>query len=194
MKRKILILSVMITLLVCVSSIVIPNVYAYVHRNRNLNGETKVGHAEIVAINNPTLLNRISFNEKNEVDAVVSVDLDCNIDAVIRVKILPKFYDSVDRNVVISNNLIYVFDNSWGSWLNDDGYMCFYFNKSVKNKDNIRVLNSVRVNDENLAIYQSYKIELIVEVDIIQTNAIDYNNHPWKDNAPSEWIEIIKNI
>lgn len=194
MKRKILILSTLVAILISVCTVVIPNVYAYIHRKRDLEGATKVGHAEIVTINNPTISSRLSFSEGNKVDVEVSVDLDCNVDAVMRVKILPKFYDLADRNVILPNNLIYNFSNTEGNWIRDDSYMCFYLDKNVKNKNNVIVLNSVIVDNGNLELYQNYKIELIVEVDIIQTNSIDYDNHPWKDNAPAQWLEIVKDI
>ena len=168
--------------------------YAYINRIRELEANAKVGHAEIVSIENPSLTNKVVFGSGEDVPLLISLNLDCNVDAVVRVKIAPKYYDSFDRTVSLPNNIIYNFDSSIGEWVSDGFNMCFYLDASVKDLETLKIMNTISFSQDDVSLYEGCSIEFVVEADILQTKGIDYENHPWKDNAPSAWLEKVKTI
>ena len=176
-----------------ISSITI-GIATYVHRQHEIESTTKIGHAEIVSISNPSKQNKISITDSNSKDLQISINLDCNIDAVVRVKISPRYYDDFDRVVVLPNNIIYSTNSTQGNWIADSSNMCFYFNKSVKNISTLYFLDTFSLKSESIDDYLNCSVDFIVEVDILQTSAIDYDNHPWKSNAPEAWLEQVKSI
>ena len=191
-KSKMIIIIVAFALLLIVASTV--GAYAYIRTQKDAEFQTKVGHAEIVSVENSTTENKIAIGDGSLKSANIKINLDCNIDAVIRVKISPRYFDNFDRVSVLPNNVIYNFDNTAGNWIADSNNMCFYLNSSVKNLDSVNFINSVSFSTTNIENYENCTLDFIVEVDILQTAGIDYNNHPWKDNAPAEWLETVKNI
>ena len=70
-------------------------------------------------------------------------NLDCNVDAVVRVKIVHVYYDEFENVVVLPNNIIYNTDSTFGNWVKDESNMCFYFDESVKNFRELIVINSI---------------------------------------------------
>ena len=190
--KKIILISILLFLSLSVVGGTIA--YAYIYRQREIEGNSKVGHCEIVSIQNPTVENKINIGNGEDKSLNISISLDCNINAVVRVKITPKYYDSFDRTVVLPNNIIYNTDSSQGNWMADEFNMCFYFDNSVKNIETLSFSNSISFSQENIALYQDHFLDFVIEADILQTSAVDYSNHPWKDNAPEEWIEKVKLI
>ena len=168
--------------------------FAYIYRERKIDGTSKVGHCQIVSISNPTLDQKINIENGVDKNLNISISLDCNINAVVRIKITPKYYDSFPRTVVFPNNIIYGTDTTEGNWIADDFNMCFYFDSSVKGIQTLNFINTISFNQENIDLYQNHYLDFVVEADILQTSAIDYNNHPWKDNAPEQWLEKVKLI
>ena len=168
--------------------------YAYIYRQREIEGNSKVGHCEIVSISNPTAERKINIAAGESQDLKISISLDCNINAVVRVKITPKYYDSFDRTVILPNNIIYNTNTSQGNWMADEFNLCFYFDNTVKNIETLDFINSISFNQQNIGLYQNHYLDFVIEADILQTSAIDYDNHPWKDNAPQEWLNKVKLI
>lgn len=191
-KSKMIIILIAFAILLIVAASV--GTYAYIRREKSAESQTKVGHAEIVSVDNSTAENRIEIGDGSQKSVNIKINLDCNIDAVIRVKISPRYFDDFDRVSVLPNNIIYNFDNTAGNWIADSNNMCFYLDSSVKDITSVDFINSVSFSANNISNYQNCTLDFIVEVDILQTAAVDYNNHPWKDNAPAEWLEIVKNI
>ena len=190
--KKIILISILVFLSLSVVGGTIA--YAYIYRQKEIEGNSKVGHCQIVSISNPTKETKLNIGNGESQDLTISVNLDCNINAVVRIKISPKYYDSFDRTVTLPNNVIYNTDTSKGNWMADEFNMCFYFDASVKNIQTLNFTNSISFNQENIDLYKNLSLDFIIEADILQTSAIDYNNHPWKDNAPSQWLEKVKSI
>ena len=185
-----------IAILTCFSISCIGGViaFAYAFKQREIAGESKVGHCEINSIYNPTAETKLLIGDGEEKPFSVLVMLDCNIDAVVRVKITPKYFDKSDRTIIMPNNVIYNTDSSQGNWMSNDFNICFYFDASVKNVSTLKFTNSISFRQENINEYQDLSISFIIEADILQTGSIDYNNHPWADSAPLLWLEKVKNI
>jgi len=191
-KIKIPIIIIILFTTIILSSVV--GVSAYIHRQREIESSTKIGHAQIVSISNPTTIQKVIINDGLTQNLNISINLDCNIDAVVRVKISPRYFDSFERINLLPNNVTYSFNASQGSWIPDENNMCFYFDSSVKDITVLNFIDSISFDNETINEYENHSVDFIIEADILQTNTIDYNNHPWKDNAPSTWIEKIKNI
>lgn len=189
--KKIALISILLVLSLSVVGGTIA--YAYISRERNIEGGSKVGHCQIISISNPTLNSKIKISDQTQ-DLNISISLDCNINAVVRVKIIPKYYDIFDRTVNLPNNIIYNTENDEGTWIADEYNMCFYYDTSVKDVEILNFINSISFDQENNSLYENHTVEFIIEADILQTSAIDYNNHPWKDNAPEEWLNRVKLI
>lgn len=188
--KKILIPAFAIVLVVAFASI---SVLAYIHREREIEGQTKIGTAKVVSITNSTSNSHVLFQEGACV-VDISVNLSCNIDAILRFRVAPKFYDENDRLVVIPNIVGYNLDQSGEGWISDGNNMCFYYKGLVKNVDSLNLIDSITFDEGKIEDFEGYSVELIIEVDVLQHRAINYNNHPWQDNAPLEWIDLMKNL
>ena len=167
-------------------------IYALKYKEKNVSYGTQVGQAKIVSINNSTKTSKIELSANSSHQINVSVNLSCNVDGVVRVKVSPRFYNELDQLTVLPNNLTYVFNETQGQWLSDANYMCFYFNETVKNISTLNFLSSILTPNNELL--NGYKLDLVVEAEILQLNGVDYANHPWKDNAPAEWLNKFKNL
>lgn len=188
-KRKNLVMILLICIACFLSTTAIVS-FAVAYKQNQEKHTTTIGRTKIVSIDNSTL-SKLEYKTSGSSEAHIKINLDCNVDAVIRVKVSPRFYDENDRIIVVPNNLEYVFDSTKGTWTADQNNMCFYFNGSVKDLTEIDFIREIKFSNHN---YENYKFDLIVEADILQMAVIDYSNHPWKDNAPQEWINLSKNI
>ena len=192
--KKVKISLVLVILVICIAVSSIIGVSAYIHRLRELESNTKIGHAEIISLINPTTNNKLTITEETNQNINVSINLDCNVDAVIRVKISPRYYDSAERIIILPNNIKYNFDTTHGNWIADDLNMCFYLDSTVKDLSSITIINSITFDSSTISDYQNCLLDFIIEADILQTTSIDYSNHPWKDNAPMSWLDKVKTI
>lgn len=188
-KRKNLVMILLICIACFLSTTAVVS-FAVAYKQNQERHTTTIGRTKITSIDNTTL-SKLEYKKSGSSEAHIKINLDCNVDAVIRVKVSPRFYDENDRIIVVPNNLEYVFDFMQGDWIADENNMCFYFNKSVKNMTELDFIREIKFSNHN---YENYKFDLIVEADILQMSVIDYSNHPWKDNAPQEWINLIKNM
>ena len=190
--RKILLICFSIFLIIAVP--VTPIVCAYLFNSKEANINTQIGEVKVLSVDNFTSTQKIKFEPDSTVECPISINLSCNVDAVLRVKIVPRYFDKYDRQVSVINNIQYNLDSSYSSWTSDGFDLCFYFDGSVKNISNLPFLSSITCGSDSENVYSSYSIDFIVEVDVLQMTSINYDNHPWKDNAPQQWIEKIKNL
>ena len=188
-KRKNLVIIILLCIACFLSTTAIVS-FAVAYKINQEKHYSTIGKTEVVSIENSTL-SKLEYKTSGSSEAHIKINLDCNVDAVLRVKVSPRFYDENDRIVVVPNTLEYVFDFMQGTWTADENNMCFYFNGSVKGIAELDFIREIRFSNHN---YENLKFDLVIEVDVLQMTAVDYSNHPWKDNAPQEWINLIKNI
>lgn len=155
---------------------------------------TQIGKVSVISVSNPTTSNKIDFVAGQNIEVPISINLDCNVDAVLRVKIAARYFDKNDRLIYLANNLTYNLNTSQGTYTSDGFDLCFYFNGSIKDITTLNFLTSVTCGDDPSNEYSDVSIDFVIEVDTLQMKGIDYDNHPWKDNAPVEWINLIKNL
>lgn len=188
-KNRIIIFAVACT--ICVMAFITGGlIFALKYKENNIDYGSKVGEAKIVSVSNSTTNQKIELVLGSSQNVNININLKSSVDGVVRVKIAPRFYDEFDNIVVVPNSLTYVFETSQGDWVSDESYSCFYFNESTKNISTLNFLKSVTIpNDSALS---GYKLDFVVEADILQIDGIDYNNHPWKDNAPIDWLNKFK--
>ncbi len=165
-------------------------IFALKYKQNNIDYGSQVGEAKIVSIENSTLNQRINLGASSSQNVSIKLNLKCTVDGVVRVKIAPRLYNEFDNIVVLPNSLTYVFETSQGEWISDSSYSCFYFNESVKNISSLNFIKSISI--PNYSSLNGYKLDFVVEADILQIDGIDYNNHPWKDNAPTDWLNKFK--
>ena len=189
-KRRNFVLIILICVACLLSTTAIIS-FAVAYKQNREQLTTEIGTVKVVSVVNPTESTKLEYKTTETTNVNVSINLDCNVNAVVRVKISPRFYDENDRQVVIPNSLIYNVNDHQGRWISDTNNMCFYFANSVKDIEVLDFLKSISFNTHE---YFNYKFDLVIEADILQTVGIDYSNHPWKENAPQEWLNIVKEI
>lgn len=191
--NKLLFLIVFILLIVAIPTTSLI-VYAYLSNSKEANIETQIGEVKVLSVDNYSSSNKLKFEAGQTIDCPISVNLSCNVDAVLRVKIVARYFDQFDRQVTVPNNVEYNLDDTVSSWTSDGFDLCFYFNGSIKNISTLNFLSSITCGTSSEENYSNYTIDFIVEVDVLQMSTIDYTDHPWKDDAPQEWIDYIKNL
>ena len=167
-------------------------IYALNIKTNNMDINSKIGQAKIVRVINPYETEKVAISANSSSSFQISIDLNCNVNAVVRVKITPWFYNSLDEHVMLSNDINYNLNTSQGAWVSDANNMCFYFNESVKNISNLKFISGISIPNDSS--FNNHKVSFVVEAEILQIAGLDYDNHPWGDNAPSDWLNKFKNF
>ena len=130
-KRRNFVLIILICVACLLSTTAIIS-FAVAYKQNREQLTTEIGTVKVVSVVNPTESTKLEYKTTGTTNVNVSINLDCNVNAVVRVKISPRFYDENDRQVVIPNSLIYNVNDHQGRWISDTNNMCFYFANSVK--------------------------------------------------------------
>ena len=190
--KKILLICFSIFLIIAVP--VTPIVYAYLFNSKEANINTQIGQVKVLSVDNFTSSQKIDFEAGQTIECPISINLSCNVDAVLRVKIVTRYFDQYDRQVAVANNIQYNLDSTYSTWTIDGFDLCFYFDSSIKDISVLPFLSSITCKTSQSEEYSNYSMDFIVEVDVLQMSSIDYDNHPWKDNAPQQWLDKIKSL
>lgn len=194
MKKKKMIVLICFLCLILIVAPISGFVYAYLVKQKEAQISTQVGQAKVLSVENYFQSQKIEFVANQTIDCPISINLSCNVDAVLRVKISTRYFDNFERLVSVPTNIYYNLDTSQGTWTSDGFDLCFYYDGSVKNIDKLNFMSSITCGSDESQLYDGLSMDFVIEVDVLQIAAVDYSNHPWKDNAPQEWIDKIKNL
>lgn len=190
-KIKIIALAVVCSVLLIASASMIA--YAVLSNQNKLDINTEVGTVKVISVDNPTSSNKIKFSAAETISCPITLNLSANVDAVLRVKIATRYFDNFERIISVPNNIQYNLEGA-ENWTSDGFDLCFYYNSSIKDLTSLTFMNGIICGEDLNGAYENIYMDFVVEVDVLQMSAIDYSNHPWKDNAPASWIEKIQNI
>lgn len=190
-KIRIVVLAVVCCVFLIASASLIA--YAVLQNQKDLSVNTQVGTVEVVSVENPSLDEKIKFTTGETISCPITINLSANVDAVLRVKIATRYFDNFERLISVPNNIQYDLNGSV-NWTSDGFDLCFYYNASIKDMTSLTFINGIVCGEDPDGTYDNVYMDFVVEVDVLQMSAIDYANHPWEDNAPESWLDLIQKV
>ena len=169
---------------------------AYLSGKKEIDNSTsQLGQATILSITNPTTSSPIAFSKGATKDCGISIKLSANVDCVVRIKIAYSYYDNYETKRTVPDNVTPNLSTSQGGFVSDEYGLCYYFDANAKDIDELLFISSITFDDDEATndLYVGLSLRVSVDAEILQQKAIDYSSHPWRDNAPSEWIARAKN-
>lgn len=168
---------------------------AYLSGQKELEDSSFVGKATIVSITNSTTSSPIPFAAGETKNCEISIQLDANVDCVVRVKVAYSYFDNHETKHTVPDNVTPTISTTQGGFVSDEDGLCYYFDANAKDITELNFISSITFDDNSAtnAQYVGLNLRIYVDAEIIQQKAINYSSHPWGDNAPSEWIERAKN-
>lgn len=184
-----------VSLLLFVALITLTVSLAYLSGKKDIDGASTTGQATIVSITNPTTSSPIAFSKGATKDCGISIKLSANVDCVVRIKIAFSYYDNYETKRTVPDNVTPNLSTSQGGFVSDEYGLCYYFNANAKDITDLEFISSITFDDDLATndLYVGLNLRISVDAEILQQKVIDYSSHPWRDNAPTEWLERAKN-
>lgn len=185
-----------VSLLLFVALVSLTISLAYLSGKKDIDNSTsQLGQATILSITNPTTSSPIAFSKGATKDCAISIKLSANVDCVVRIKIAFSYYDNYETKRTVPDNVTPNLSTSQGGFVSDEYGLCYYFNANAKDIDELLFISSITFDDDEATndLYVGLSLRVSVDAEILQQKVIDYASHPWRDNAPTEWLERAKN-
>lgn len=169
--------------------------FAYLSGKKEVKETVATGQATIVSITNPTISSPLPFSKGSTKECKISITLSANVDSVVRIKIAYSYYDNHETKCTVPDNVTPNLSTSQGGFVSDQHGLCYYFDANAKDITTLNFISSITFDDDPTTndLYAGLNLRISVDAEILQQKAINYSAHPWRDNAPTDWLDRAKN-